>query len=266
MKKKVLAGILALFFGWLGVHRFYLDQKGLGIAYLILMLTGISFLLSFIDAILLLSMDQEAFDRKYNAKYTEGYQRQRGFDERNSGRRKYNKAYYKGRRPDSNQTYQSGKTANRRASTIQRPVANPYRDSGVRKFKEYDFDAAISDFEKALTVNPNDVAVHFNLACAYSITEQKDQAFEHLDLAVKNGFKDFNRIMTHDALAFLRIQDEFDAFKANQYRLTSNSVNLTENIPQNDDLLEQLQKLADLREKGLLTKEEFDVQKRRLLG
>ena len=34
----------------------------------------------------------------------------------------------------------------------------------------------------------------------------------------------------------------------------------------NDDLLDQLQRLATLKEKGLLTEIEFSAQKKRLLG
>ena len=33
------------------------------------------------------------------------------------------------------------------------------------------------------------------------------------------GFKDFRKIKAHDAFAYLRIQDEFDEFAANGYRL-----------------------------------------------
>lgn len=50
MKDKNVAGILALFLGAFGVHRFYLGQTGLGILYAVFM-TGISTILGIIDAI-----------------------------------------------------------------------------------------------------------------------------------------------------------------------------------------------------------------------
>ncbi len=146
------------------------------------------------------------------------------------------------------------------------PKSNPYKTSGVKKFKDYDYEGAIEDFKKALQINSEDISVHFNLACSYSLTEDKKQALYHLDKAVALGFKDFERIKSHDALAYLRIQDEFEAFQQNNYRLTGNQSKTMENSGENSELLEQLQKLAELREKGLLTEEEFVLQKKKLLG
>lgn len=150
-----------------------------------------------------------------------------------------------------------------------KPKNNPFKKSGIEKYKDYDYDGAIEDFEKALQINPKDVAVHFNLACAYSLTENKDKAFEHLDKAVQLGFSDFEKIKEHDALAYLRIQDEFDAFEQNGFRkgkeMTSGGGNAPLSPAENQNLLEQLKKLAELREQGLLTEEEFVAQKKRLL-
>jgi len=148
-----------------------------------------------------------------------------------------------------------------------KPKSNPFKNSGIEKYKDYDYEGAIEDFDKALQINPKDIAVHFNLACAYSLTEQKDKAFEHLDKATALGFSDFGKIKTHDALAYLRIQDEFEDFEKNRYRIgQKTSGNNPGNILESQNLLEQLKKLAELREQGLLTEEEFTVQKKRLLG
>ena len=80
------------------------------------------------------------------------------------------------------------------------------------------------------------------------------------------GFVDFEKIKGHDALAFLRIQDDFENFAANGYRLTPVPKTKEENIKATDNLLEQLKKLGELRERGLLTEEEFTIQKKKLLG
>ena len=148
--------------------------------------------------------------------------------------------------------------------TRKRP--NPYKKSGVAKYKDYEYEAAIEDFKKALEIDPKDIPTHFNIACAYSLTEDKEKAFYHIDKAVENGYKDFNKIQTHDAFAFIRIQDEFEGFSKNGYRLTENqkSNSAVEDIP-DPDLLEKLKKLADLRESGILTEEEFLTQKEKLL-
>ena len=48
--------------------------------------------------------------------------------------------------------------------------------------------------------------VCYNLACAYSLNEQPEKSFFHLDQAVANGFNDFQMIKEKDDLAYLRIQ------------------------------------------------------------
>ncbi len=168
------------------------------------------------------------------------------------------------RRRQQNQKRQEKRQPARRPRP---PKNNPYKSSGIKKYKEYEYDAAIEDFKKALEIDERDIAVHFNIACAYSLTEQKEKSFFHLSKAVELGFKDQEKIKTHDALAFLRIQDEFEAFEANGYRMTANmKAGKEEVLEENSALLEQLQQLAALRDKGLLTEEEFLLQKKKLLG
>lgn len=261
MKDKNVAGILALFLGWLGVHRFYLGQIGRGVLYLIFAWFPLTWLIALIDAIVLLTMDQERFDDKYNQPYSESYRKSRipDFERRRHYRRfgQRKAEEIKVERPSV-----SRKAPTRRSKT------NPFKLNGLQKFKDYDYDGAIEEFQKSLEITPNDVATHFNLACAFSLVENAAMAFRHLELAVAHGFKDFKKIQQHPALAFLRIQDQFDDFVENGYRMRAelpqvDEENLLESSP---DLLDQLKKLGDLKEKGLLTQQEFDEQKRKLLG
>lgn len=275
MKDKNLAGILGLFFGGLGVHRFYLGQIGLGILYLFFFY--ISWFIGIIDALVFLSMDQEEFDRKFNKDFYsdrdyERYERHRARYERERRRAERDSDTNRRRRRSTSPPIEPKPT---RRSEPAKPH-NPYRQSGISKFRDFDYEGAIADFEKSLEVDPQDIASHFNLACAYSLIEKKDKSFYHLDRAVANGFDDFQRIKTHDALAFLRIQSEFDQFEQNGFRLTPQLEAPKQDLLSQDatpigrtlsnELLEQLQRLGDLREKGLLTEEEFTAQKRRLLG
>jgi len=144
---------------------------------------------------------------------------------------------------------------------------NPFKKSGVDKFKDYDYDGAIEDFTKALQIDNRDPSVYFNLACAYSLTEQKDLAFQSLARSFSFGFKDTEKVKTHDALAFLRVQDEYEAFINGGYKwpLSGSKSSNQGGSPENSLLLQQLKQLAELREKGLLTDEEFLTQKKKLL-
>lgn len=279
MKDKNVAGILALFLGWAGVHRFYLGQTGLGIFYIFLMMIGVSFVLGLIDAVAFFLMDPEQFDRKYN--------RARRWDQRGTD---FDRKSYDRRRPGRDQRYDEWRDRQdaRRKDWKNRTEtassagsrSNPYKQSGIRKFKEYDYKGAIEDFEKALEMDQKDIAIHFNLACAFSLEENVEKSLYHLDKAVAYGFKDFDRIRSHDAFAFVRIHPDFAAFEANKFRIPATSdapkqaTTAVTEVGQEDadllstqpDLLDQLKKLGDLREKGLLTEEEFAAQKRKLMS
>lgn len=66
MKNKTTAGLLAIFLGWIGVHKFYLDRAGQGIVYIIFSWTLIPLIVSIIEGIIYLTMTEEAFNLKYN--------------------------------------------------------------------------------------------------------------------------------------------------------------------------------------------------------
>lgn len=66
MKDKTVAALLALFLGGIGVHRFYLNQIGLGLFYLVFCWTFVPTVIAFIDMIMFFSFSQEKFDARYN--------------------------------------------------------------------------------------------------------------------------------------------------------------------------------------------------------
>ena len=314
MRDKTIAAILAFFGGIVGLQRFYLGQKGMGMAHLFffvlalsagpnpftVMLLSLALIFGIVDAISYLSMDPREFDLKYNQPVTQtspGYgqaqaepaqkrgimnDRERRFQERQRQRAEREKEQERRAKERFNQHVEpSDKRTVTQAS--RRDIGRVDRERGVRYFREYEYEEAIASFKRALEKNPRDVASHFNIACAYSVEEETDRAFYHLDRAVALGFDDFERIRTHDSLAYLRIQRAFPDFERNGFRLATSAApaappNLDDPLvatemppleteaPVHDELLEQLQRLAALREKGLLTELEFVTQKRRLLG
>ncbi|HXL55740.1 MAG TPA: TM2 domain-containing protein, partial [Chitinophagaceae bacterium] len=64
MKNKITAAILAFFLGGIGIHRFYLDEAGKGILYLIFCWTFIPAIIAFFDFIIFLTMSEENFNSK----------------------------------------------------------------------------------------------------------------------------------------------------------------------------------------------------------
>ena len=264
MKKKNVAAILAFLLGLYGVHRFYLGQKALGVIYFIGAMFGFFLMfeegvpmfipvaiIAFIDAILLAVMPQEEFDEKYNKKKSKRLSYQKTKDDYR----------YEQEEDLGLQSYQV------------------FKSKGIQSYRKYDYETAIKHFNRALRFEPEDPAIHFNLACCHSRLEEAELAFEHLEKAVKFGFDDLDKIHSHDALAYLRTLEDFDLFVENGYELPA--LNLPDIPSQNEDnwsqknpeqspeednnLLNQLKELALLRDKGILTDEEYAEQKRRMI-
>jgi len=66
LKSKVVAGVLAILLGGLGIHKFYLGKLGQGVLYLLFSWTGIPSIIGLIEGILYLFKSDEEFNRQYN--------------------------------------------------------------------------------------------------------------------------------------------------------------------------------------------------------
>ena len=66
IKSRIAAGLLALFIGGFGIHKFYCGQIGLGVIYLLFFWTFIPAIIAFIEGIIYLtSPNDEVFTRRY---------------------------------------------------------------------------------------------------------------------------------------------------------------------------------------------------------
>ncbi len=273
MKSKSTAASLAFLLGIFGVHRFYLGRRFQGILHLALFFftfvvtieEGAPFimipaLLGFIDAVLLFVMPVEEFDERYNRRALRAWRRSRRRER--AGRNDYRSETYPPRRSSH-------------------PQRRPYSHKrlGIELFRAQDLDGAADAFEKALDEDYQDPATHFNLACTYGLLQDADRTFFHLEKAVEFGFQNLEKIHRHNALSYVRTLPEFEDFVDNGYQLPLNGYatsgpDLEEPTldlnghkePPKDDLLDQIVKLGDLRDKGILTEQEFVKQKKKLLG
>ena len=64
-KSRVVAIVLALLVGGLGAHKFYLGRIGWGILYLVFFWTFIPMIVAFVEAIIYVTMSDQAFAEKY---------------------------------------------------------------------------------------------------------------------------------------------------------------------------------------------------------
>ena len=85
---------------------------------------------------------------------------------------------------------------------------------GLKLLRTFDLEHALEKFEEGLNTDPDDPDVHYYKACAHSLLEQGDKAFYHLVQAIEHDMLDRKRILTEDALAFIRIQDKFADFSS----------------------------------------------------
>ena len=265
-RSRLTAAFFAFFGGVFGIHKFYLQRTFAGLFYIFLFIIGVnifsfplSVILGFFDAIKLLGMSDEMFDRKYNKDMADDTIVRRTQNTRGRGPATQNRTQAPVR---NNPMNSNGRKA------------NPFKNSGIQKYKDFDLEAAIEDFHKSLQIEPNDPAMFFNLACAYSLTEQKSKCLEYLELATKAGFNDYGRILTHEDLAYIRIQPEFEAFRdkiTDPRKILELEINRSKPTPKNDEtpkddtLLDQLNKLTELRNRGLINETEFVIERRKLL-
>jgi len=139
--------------------------------------------------------------------------------------------------------------------------ANRLYNAAKKEYKNGNTNQAIELLEKAVKISPFSVNIPLLLTTCYSKIENKEKAFFYLDKATKNGFSTFNQIYKEKELKFLREQPEFNDFAENGYRYPKTEIE--SNIP--NDSVTQLEKLAQLKEKGLLTEEEFQKEKQKIL-
>lgn len=267
MKSKTTAAVLAFFVGSLGIHRFYLGQGLLGLLYFLFCWTFIPAFVALIDFIVFLTMSEDKFNMKYNpvqyAKMTAGQGHTIVINNANSGANTPQNPTYQTPAPrkEYNQSVQHQRSSEKE---------NPFYISGNKKYEDYDFDGAIQDYRKALNVSPQDHRVHFKLACLYSIMENVDSAYLHLSKAVENGFYDFDEIKQNDHLAHLRTQADFNSFARNGYVLSNRRISVEEaagdTLELSNDVFSRIERLAKLKDDGVITEEEFTAQKSKLLN
>lgn len=164
---------------------------------------------------------------------------------------------------------------------------------GIRYYRTGDYDLAIEAFLEAADADLGDAGTHFNLACSYAQLGQFGEALRHLELSVTFGLPKPERIEKHPALAALRKHSSYATFRANNFRrlnlieLTTPAEKPTSEIveevledfsapppasfssdarPPGPDLLEQITRLRELHDAGILTQLEYQKQKEKLMG
>lgn len=133
-------------------------------------------------------------------------------------------------------------------------------NQGDTLFRNKDFDGAIEKYKAVLAYSYKAPKTNFKLAKLYSINKDIESSLNHLCLSIQQGYRNFDKINKDIELEHLRNSVEFKKFVKNGYKTC---VPLKEKS--RIGRIEKLEKLAKLYEKGVLTKIEFEDEKRKIL-
>ncbi|TXF86291.1 NINE protein [Neolewinella aurantiaca] len=288
MLNKTLAGFFAFFLGMFGVHRFYLGQW----------FRGVMQFAGFFGAIVLVNLvndsDGEVFFGMVIATMVIA-PIITAIVFWATPEKKWLKKYDKDSLGENQPLGIAAPYAHRDTKAL--------KAEGIRYYRTGDYDLAIEAFTEASEADLGDPGTHFNLACSYAQLGQYGESLRHLELSVTFGLPKPERIEKHPALAALRKHSSYRSFRANNFRrlnlleLTEPKatdtpiVDETETIenfnapppprttetmpppppafdapPPGPDLLEQITRLRELHDAGVLTQKEYQMQKEKLMG
>lgn len=279
MLNKTLAGFFAFFLGVFGVHRFYLGQwfrgalQFAGFWGVVMILaegvrgpeeTFFGIILAclciapILTAIVFWATPQEKWQAKYDKEALANSQQPQAF------------------------------------AALPAASTKSLKAEGIRYYRTGDYDLAIEAFLEAADSDLGDAGTHFNLACSYAQLGQFGEALRHLELSVTFGLPKPERIEKHPALAALRKHSSYATFRSNNFRrlnlieLTTPAEKsapeiveeevledfnrppaaplMTDAPPPGPDLLEQITRLRELHDAGVLTQQEYQKQKEKLMG
>ena len=133
----------------------------------------------------------------------------------------------------------------------------------IAMYNQHEYHPAIILMQQARALNPVNNSIYYNLACLYSLTHDAE-AFNALSKAIELGYTNFEKINTQRDLEWLRHHPDYNDFVKHGYKL---KVKVSDHAhPPQGDVYEKLERLAQLKQKGVINEEEFAREKRRILG
>jgi Flp pilus assembly protein TadD len=63
---------------------------------------------------------------------------------------------------------------------------------------------------RLVNLEPENPAVHYNLACSLALLDRKDDALDALEAAIEQGYDDLEHLLADDDLACLREESRYD--------------------------------------------------------
>jgi tetratricopeptide (TPR) repeat protein len=84
-----------------------------------------------------------------------------------------------------------------------------YYNRGVGYRNKGQYDQVISDYNKAIEINPKYALAYYNMGCIYSFQNNFSKALKYLELAFQNGYDNFDWIHKDTDWDNIRSSKEF---------------------------------------------------------
>jgi hypothetical protein len=147
-------------------------------------------------------------------------------------------------------------------SSAEHIFATQVCDAAAKHLTAGDVDAALKELEECYTTIRTHPLVNFNLACCYSRKENAVASLKYLKDAIRNGYYTFDHLKKDPDLQFLREQEEYKVFANAGFDV--NAIRVTEKP--NNNKYELLEKIGKLKQDGVLSQEEFEKEKTKILS
>lgn len=124
-------------------------------------------------------------------------------------------------------------------------------------YKSGEYAAALKATEEILLISPNNPFALANAARICSFLEDYEGGFTYLQRAYESGHPSLNKVLQSPDFNSLKSLPEYAEFIRNGFKKPLNSSVAS--------IANELEKLASLKERGVLTEEEFQIQKQKIL-
>ncbi len=131
-------------------------------------------------------------------------------------------------------------------------------------YESGDLKSALSGINEVLEINPYHPYALFTGAKIYSLLKDKKECFDLIQRTYQSKHPFFVKALSHSDFDFIRSQPEFQEFVKNGYNLPKPNPPIA--IVNSISPADELKKLSDLKESGVLTEEEFQIQKQKVLN
>ena len=246
--------VFAITLGWCGVHRFIMGQWQWGLAHIFMFVasmaifegigmtpwTTLSAFVAYYTAFRWWRMSNEEFADEYLEPVEEEVEGK----------------YLKG-------------TATAHPKVISGKARRKILASAKVLYDQFDYQGAAVLYEDALDMDLSDGESRVLAARCYSLLEDAEASYRHLRKAVLLKANNLDIISKDEGFAWLRMQADYTRRRRAGYGPVEPLVGDTNQPPalppRQDNILANLEKLGELKERGLLDDDEFLREKKRLL-